>query len=117
MAMEPNYSIVFGEEQKIPSRVDLSGIFFDPASQHFVLHSEGQFFTWSFSNQEVELLFDLGNDYRRNSSGAENVLFRQSLAFEIEEKVEILPIWTHHEHRRTCPAIFLNFTGSKSTHI
>ena len=89
--MEPNYSIVLGEEQKIPSRVDLSGIFFDPASQHFVLHSEGQFFTWSFSNQEVELLFDLGNDYKRNSSGAENVLFaklsldRELLAIQFTE--------------------------------
>ena len=49
-------------------------IFFDPAFQHFVLYSEGRFFTWVSTDSEVELLLDLGKVYRTTCGDVNNVI-------------------------------------------
>ena len=38
--------------------------------------------------------------------------------FLVDKKVEIWPIWTHHEHRKACLVIFVKRRGVKnSTHL
>ena len=37
--------------------------------------------------------------------------FQENPDFWSKKKVEIWPIWTHHELRKACPVIFLNLTG------
>ena len=44
---------------------------------------------------------------------SKNAFFAKNLNFEVEKKVEIWPIWTHHDLRRPCPVILLNFTKVK----
>ena len=56
-----------------------AGIFFDPAFQHFILCSEGKFFTWS-PVHEVELLYDLGG---RADRANEVLLAKMSLDREL----------------------------------
>ena len=44
-----------------------------------------------------------------------NAFLEKHVNFEVEKKVEIWPIWTHHDLRRPCPVILLNFTKVKKS--